>query len=78
MGVVSLTMGNSAVEAAVVAVQPGEVSGGGGRGGCGGGFGGWGGQGCRIRGGRAGGEQERSEGNGGKMAVAHGGSLLFK
>ena len=42
-----------------MAVQPGEVPGGGGRGGGGGGFGRGGGQGCRIRGGRAGGEQER-------------------
>ena len=52
-------VGVAAVEAAVVAVQPGEVPGGGGRGGGSGGFGRGGGQGCRIRGGRAGGEQER-------------------
>ena len=35
-------------------------------------------QGYRIRGGRTGGEQKRGKGNGGKMAVAHRGSLLFK
>lgn len=61
-----------------LAVQPGEVPGGGGRGGGSGGFGRGGGQGCRIRGGRTGGEQKRGEGNGGNMAVAHRGSLLFK
>ena len=71
-------VGVAAVEAAVVAVQPGEVPGGGGRGGGSGGFGRGGGQGCRIRGGRTGGEQECGKGNGGKMAVAHRGSLLFK
>ena len=71
-------VGVAAVEAAFVAVQPGEVPGGGGRGGGSGGFGGWGGQGYRIRGGRTGGEQECGEGNGGEMAVAHRRSLLFK